>query len=316
MRPLQRPLEPCEEWKREAGAYSSNGKEDVSIPPPASRFLPFSTLAKRRRFDQIRKLLIDLNVNHGTWLTLGIQKRGTTALHVILEHRPPLDVTVLLIEKLSSKPYFVVPEQARDNTGQTPLHVAVSNECDFSVINRLLRGLTGSFPARIQDNQGCLPLHVACSHKRLDGKTGEAAKIIKLLLAHYPESATVIDHRGRTPLDYAKQMIQTHQWNVKEFARAGSSCKVTVDRGGKNTLPVLRVTEPLPVLANGPTAEKTGKRRADDNNYCCQEEKKEEHDPTPLSKESVPGQLICKDFDSDTASVVSDLTNPPETIII
>lgn len=280
--------------KKEAplsGTSSANG--GLSI-----RLLPFTVLARRKRFEEIRTLLLDPNVKHQTWLTIGTQKRGATALHVLVEHDPPHDLVALLIDTLSSKPNFVVPEQARNDQNQTPLHVAVGNDCSLAVASQLLGGVSGSFPATIQDNNGFLPLHIACFHKRKDGNTEESAKIMKLLLAHCPHSATVPDNYGYSPLDYAKKMVQTKQWKWEDLQR---SSNIPVRFGGKNNIPILRVAK------HPPGRPEHGIKR---ESRLYEEEKKEGCETTDYSSgtSNIPEDLGWPDSPTDDSSVVSELT--------
>ena len=95
----------------------------------------------------------------------------------------PLAVSVLLT---ANKSACLVP----DNVGRLPLHYALSNGADETIIYLLLNSYPDS--AKGVDLYGWSPLHVACS-------VGNKRAIVALLQI-YPEAAVTLTDKGSTPL--------------------------------------------------------------------------------------------------------------------
>eukprot|EP00978_Attheya_sp_CCMP212_P028983 scaffold101386_cov58-Attheya_sp.AAC.1 len=79
--------------------------------------------------------------------------------------------------------------------GETPLHLACRHKPPADVVKKLLRGST--LPASwINKSDRSLPLHCECHN-------GSDEKIVRMLIDAYPESTSVADKMGRTPLHVA-----------------------------------------------------------------------------------------------------------------
>ena len=140
----------------------------------------------------------------------------TTPLHVIVAHDPPVTIIDKMISILREKFGVRIPEEFQDEDGRTPLHVAVAAGCSVEVAERLLSGESLLMPALMKDSMGRTPLHWACARRIPKPKslfTGHhqyatvlflQRKVLDVLLEHYPEACCVVDARGTTPLDYAR----------------------------------------------------------------------------------------------------------------
>lgn len=209
---------------------------------------PFVKLAKSRRFDDINDILSIHNshLDIKTWLedaaksSMHIRSsinRNTqagsggdgydnrpNALHLLVYYRPPLETVDRLIETLVNMRPGFVPEDCRDNKGQTALHIAVRRGCSVHVVRRLLQSSL-AFPAGIIDLMKRCPLHWACcmdipgyegssgSSVRSStgtGKDGPSAEfrenmvaVVDVLVRAYPQAAVIEDVNQKTPLDLA-----------------------------------------------------------------------------------------------------------------
>ena len=195
---------------------------------------PFLLLARQLNFERIEEILTLLNARAlAPWLEnfgsanddAGLQAfKGVTMLHLIMKYRPPVTVVGLLIQRLSELRDGLVPENAADLRGMTPLHLAVQYCCDSSVIKRLVNGVASGVPAGTKDTSGRLPLHYACNDpKGLKGQGGfflacgsrskisdNMMEITKILMATYPHAVMVKDINGSTPLNLAMENGASH----------------------------------------------------------------------------------------------------------
>jgi hypothetical protein len=184
-------------------------------------------LAKQKRFDKIEEYLtLSSDSRVSSWIdggsfpkavSMGLQAfKGETVLHLIMVFEPTVEVVDLLIRAMIRKEPQVVPEAVTDIQGRTPLTVAVINNCDISVIRRLLSGVTAIVPAVTKDSWQRLPLHWACSHSSIAKKrswsiactdksksSDNMVRIVETLLKVYPHAAAWKDVAGLTPFDIA-----------------------------------------------------------------------------------------------------------------
>jgi hypothetical protein len=184
-------------------------------------------LAKQKRFDKLEEYLtLSSDVRIASWIdggsfpnavSMGLQAfKGETILHLIMVYQPTVEVVDLLIRAMIKKDPQVIPEAVTDIQGRTPLTVAVIHNCDISVINRLLSGVTAVVPAVTKDTWQRLPLHWACTHSSTALKPSwslscmakakgcdNMVTIIETLLKVYPHAAAVSDVAGMTPYDIA-----------------------------------------------------------------------------------------------------------------
>lgn len=202
------------------------GKSSYTDPSALLR-KPFLSLAKHGKFEEIEEILKALKASDlATWLEdfspaqndAGLEAfRGATMLHLIMEYKPPATLVDVLILRLSELKDGIVPEDATDLRGRTPLHLAVHYCCEPSVIKRLVYGVVSVLPAVTKDSTGRLPLHWACENPQ--GFTIKSAcmlccgnrpkncdkmvEIIEMLMKVYPHAVTVKDMAGNTPLTLA-----------------------------------------------------------------------------------------------------------------
>jgi len=178
---------------------------------------PVPRIVKHRRFNLLVALLSEESTQHKEkWLSELSRWKGGTALHSVLEYQPPLELVDLLIQQLAEHTSTIVPEEATDDEGQNPLHIAVANGCDSRIAKRLLSGVSGVIPAVGKDSMGRFPLHCACenptglstfSRKRLRLTSAKAianmVNTVYVLVTAYPLAATIPDNEGHTPLHLA-----------------------------------------------------------------------------------------------------------------
>jgi hypothetical protein len=202
--------------------YSNESYDPVQIPSTS-----LLELAKQKRFDKIEEYLTKSNDSQvSSWIdggsfpkaiSMGLQAfKGETVLHLIMVYEPTVEVVDLLIRAMIRKEPQVVPEAVTDIQGRTPLTVAVINNCDISVIRRLLTGVTAVVPAVTKDSWQRLPLHWACGHSSIARTTNwsisctdkskgsdNMVRTIETLLKVYPYAAALKDVAGMTPFDIA-----------------------------------------------------------------------------------------------------------------
>jgi len=84
--------------------------------------------------------------------------------------------------------------EQRGESGLTALHFAARHDPPLDVVDVLLSIAVDT--VQWPDSFGWLPIHYACA-------SGSDTEVIKALAEAYPESKTVVDRRGRTPLHFA-----------------------------------------------------------------------------------------------------------------
>jgi ankyrin repeat protein len=178
---------------------------------------PILKLAKQGRYDDIKKPLLHERDDRADNL-LRLNTNDKSVLHKILKYQPPIEIVHLLILRLAEKSNIAVPEELKDATGRTPLHVAVANGCHATVIHRLLNGVSRVMPAVTKDNDDRLPFHLAClneacgvtstkrqSKQPTPEEVNNMVQVVYLLLSAYPVAAAIRDSNGDAPLDLARR---------------------------------------------------------------------------------------------------------------
>jgi len=180
------------------------------------------TAAREGKWEQFVKIARDSNADDWAATTVDEQHHClhgcTTPLHVALAYRAPLKTVEALIDLLATQFKVPVPEEAVDEQGRTPLHIAAAACCDEQVALRLLSGSTICMPAVTACADGQTPLHAAACHpipvikkKNLLGANPvqmmkwNKRRVMMVLMEQYPEAAAICDHAGKTPLDYVKE---------------------------------------------------------------------------------------------------------------
>jgi len=173
-------------------------------------------------FDVDRWLFLEAQTmeqsNKFTWTWSGARKnhnlhlfRGESPLHIVVQYSPTEAVVDKLVEFLTRK-LKVVPEDAVDINGKTPLHIAAAAGCSSHVVARLVSGISAVMPAVAKDVMGRHALHWACTNpngrafarkKELAGDADNSYRGIGLLIETYPEALCLMDMDGRTPMDLA-----------------------------------------------------------------------------------------------------------------
>jgi Ankyrin repeats (3 copies) len=135
----------------------------------------------------------------------------TTALHLILMYRPPVELVDLLCLKLTQLKGIPYPEDFCDMNGMNPLHLAVANGCDIEVVRRLLSGGASELPAWTMDAKGRLPLHWACTNVKRPGtffitskkELDNTVKNAYILIRAFSNAKLYRDENKQTPMDLA-----------------------------------------------------------------------------------------------------------------
>lgn len=135
---------------------------------------------------------------------------------------------------------------AQDNQRRTPLHFYATRNADNNPtvmemlcakggaegVDRGAVGLPEKGASELPDKGGMLPMHYACAY-------GTSAVVLKVLANAYPESLTVKENKGRTPMHLA--MVNAHRDaspGVLRFLLEGDG-KQTVDwRDDEGNLPI------------------------------------------------------------------------------
>ena len=99
----------------------------------------------------------------------------------------------------------IIAASQRDESGKTALHMACQNSPPDDVIDVLLT-IAGEI-AQWPDIFGWLPIHYACAY-------AASSHVIKCLAETYPESKTLVDRKGRTPLHFALGTANAHSADV------------------------------------------------------------------------------------------------------
>jgi hypothetical protein len=221
----------------------------------------FHKLIQGQKFDKLISILQDDTCNFQTWLPQSSEMpRCQSALHMILQHRPPVEIVDTLLIRMRQVNKDEFPEIAQDDSGMTPLHVAVARSCDPDVISRLLpvkyTTACDSNAAAIIDRYQRYPLHYICSNpsrirKKVlsdnpDNTFEDTLRIVDLLVTAFPSATTSFDTYGWTPkamaehlnadinvlqlLDFTSKMISTcnddplHAGGIHDVTPTVSTC--------------------------------------------------------------------------------------------
>jgi Ankyrin repeat len=216
----------------------SLSKRSLSLQKPQASFLK---LVDGKEFDEIITILKDDQYNFKKWLPKNSEiSRGQSALHVVLQSRPPVAIVDLLMMRMKQVNKGSCPEMGQDDFGMTPLHVAVARECDANIIERLLCGNdTNNFlrnSAAVMDRHKRYPLHYICSNQcRVQSKNLRSSKecantihIIKMLVKAYPAAVYSTDKFGWSPLKMAEKLCADEKI-LCLFELNGSSSTTTTE---------------------------------------------------------------------------------------
>ena len=217
----------------------------------------FENMLRQGRLDEISAVLEAPQVRDPelmTWLNESCTGRET-ALHVLARYQANAKLVDLMVRTLkrlqiskasgresASRSVICIPEDARDDVGRTPLHVAAASGSRVEVIDRLLGGEMLVMSTYTRDKFGRYPLHWACanpsglpdpsivddfpsfpSHKpfrksstrrplldlpksesrRAKSRVHNMTFMIQMLISVHPEAVLVRDENGMTPYDLA-----------------------------------------------------------------------------------------------------------------
>lgn len=192
----------------------SKRKLSMRKPQPS-----FSKLVESKKFDEIVTILKNDQYNFNKWIPESSEiGRGQSALHFVLQSRPPVEIVELLIMRLKQMNKGSYPEMAQDNFGMTPLHVAIVRECDAGIIERLLCGNnTNKYlqnSAAVMDCHKRYPLHYVCSNQyrvqsrnlRSGKECANSIQIIRMLVKAFPAAVHSTDRFGWSPFKMAEKL--------------------------------------------------------------------------------------------------------------
>ncbi|CAB0042013.1 unnamed protein product [Trichogramma brassicae] len=149
-----------------------------------------------------RRRVFELLLRHGANPNLANSK-GSTPLHTICRNPYYNEYATLLFE-ISQEKYHPIQLNAMDESGNTPLHLAVA-EGHCKLIEALLR--RGADP-NAADAEGSTPLHYICQRSKLDNQEAECHDLAELFFEindklKRPVKVDAKDKLGRTSLQLA-----------------------------------------------------------------------------------------------------------------
>lgn len=222
-----------ERWRKKEAAM------DPSAVPPSKkkncqkdRLPKLTKLLEMGDFDTIIRMLKDESLTKqdlAPWFVKRYSMFGETCLHHVMQHRPPVELVQLMMDRFRNDFGVAYPQASLDAIRRTPLHIAVGFLCDPEIIKILAEGDIGKEIARSMDHQGRVPLHVAmrkyamcAADKSLKSKKNKIipqapdlddddvhtimTATTSTLLSVDPEVTLAIDHEHCTPINYAEEM--------------------------------------------------------------------------------------------------------------
>jgi hypothetical protein len=170
-----------------------------------SQRFSLQALAREGSFAEIvAKLQNDSVAERKEWLHASSALMGESALHVLLQNQPPLNVVIAVIQAMRDLNPGCVPEAMCDAIGRTPLHVACAFACSVVVVARLLNGASEQFrkPAAVQDAAFMIPLHWACQAAATVSNKKELenlVQVVSFLVDIFPKGVELQNSAGLTP---------------------------------------------------------------------------------------------------------------------
>ena len=209
-----------------------------------AKVMTLESFAKNRKWDAVVKLVQESHVDD--WMTAVEENASnnhsegsfrslhqtTTPLHLVAANRAPVATIDAIIQVMRTKFEILIPEEAQDEHGRTPLHVAVAAGCEEETVVRLLAGEGLIMPAILKDENGMTALHMAAATPLVELKkknvfaANPAAmqkwhkrRAMTVLMEEYPEAVYLRDCAGKTPVDYAKELIGEKEFWVQNMDR-------------------------------------------------------------------------------------------------
>jgi len=153
-----------------------------------------------------------------------IDASKNTALHLVLEHNPSLELVKEMIELHQSSKTSVTSRvgknkktkrkkkvsllEMRDEQNQLPLHIAVENVVATDVVLKLLRSYPEAATCPRENHDRSLPLHCAVSF-------GCSGKVLTQIIRAYPDALLKKENSGNTPLHMLFHMdTNINRWNI------------------------------------------------------------------------------------------------------
>uniref|UniRef100_A0ABD2XL04 Uncharacterized protein n=2 Tax=Trichogramma kaykai TaxID=54128 RepID=A0ABD2XL04_9HYME len=141
--------------------------------------------------------------------------QGLTPLHVICNRKEDDDDLLKTFYRVCDELNHVVQVDARDKSGQTPLHYALANGCKERMVQKLLH--RRAEPHAV-DAEGSTALHAICRRKQDDD-------LVEIFFDYLDDLQQAVrldarDNTGRTPLEWAVANYQSK--NVEELLRRGA----------------------------------------------------------------------------------------------
>uniref|UniRef100_A0ABD2XCX2 Uncharacterized protein n=1 Tax=Trichogramma kaykai TaxID=54128 RepID=A0ABD2XCX2_9HYME len=170
------------------------------------------------------KEIVELLLRRGAHTNLA-NKEGFTPLHIICNSHSSYNSDLLkMIFELSDAKYHPVQINARDELGNTPLHLALNNG-PKKVVELLLK--RGANP-NVANKEGFTPLHIACNDNFDD------EELVKMLfkfsnIKYHPVHINAQDDLGHTALHYA--LLSQNKSLVEHLLKKGSDPNLATEKG-------------------------------------------------------------------------------------
>jgi len=153
-----------------------------------------------------------------------IDANKNTALHLVLEHNPSLELVQGMIELHQSSKTSVTSRvrkkkkternkkvsllEMRDEQNQLPLHVAVEQVAATDVVLKILRSYPEAAKCTRENHDGSLPLHCAVSF-------GCSGNVLTQIIRAFPDALLQKENSGNTPLHMLFHMeTNISRWNM------------------------------------------------------------------------------------------------------
>ncbi|CAB0029689.1 unnamed protein product [Trichogramma brassicae] len=133
-------------------------------------------------------------------------KKGLTPLHIICKDVYESHEMVELFFKINDHNHRAVKVNARDTSGNTPLHLILQSK-RFKIFNTVEFLLKKGANLNVANNEGLTPLHIICK-KNVEELYCDVNDLVELFLRmsnerHQTLQINACDEKGRTPLQLA-----------------------------------------------------------------------------------------------------------------
>jgi Ankyrin repeat len=192
-------------------------------------------LLQLKKFEAILEILGNEQNDFKTLFEDAFQtQRAYTALHIVLQHNPPITVVRMVLARARQICSTVDPTITQDERGMTPLHVAVAHSCHVNTVELFLCGaIVPHNPAAMRDYRGRYPLHWACdnlagvmSSKAIERVSSDEVEhrmqVINCLITAFPRALDFPDDMGVTPRSMVMDGSGTTDERIRCLLDAGT----------------------------------------------------------------------------------------------